>query len=421
MDQFRQGDEIANAQVIGAAGLASGVVGGVVAALMHRSAVRKEEAAATQAAEAAAAAAASASPSVSALLESVRSSTNESVSRVLSQAPQSREEWAAAAQKVRAQATTVAKDGQERSKQRLNEVDIEAISKQARKAFASSQLNSRADQLRKNAPSLALPGRKGSKQGIGVRAVQGLTNKRKRSSPGISSGLAAAATALATAAGQQSQGVTSTVKQQSTQAKVRAGLAVVDAKARGGHVVGQAKERAPELRVAFGQSIVPVVKDLQNRAPELRKSVERSIVPKVREVQDRAVPLLGSATGALASTLETGKGLASGTRNITDRDLVPVLKERAGTAAKSLGQVASQASGGLSGVSATVDERSRHAAHAAAHGTKDTGALAAWSIAAGSLIFYGFMDDEQREKAKAAGNRIVQEAREIYRDIQGEE
>lgn len=396
MEQFRQGDEIANARVLGAAGLASGLVGGVVAALMHRGSVRKDQAAAAQAAEAAAAAT---SPSVSALLEAVRNSANESVSRALSQAPQSREEWAAAGQKVREQATAVARDGQKRSKQRLDEVDVRAISKQAREAFASSQLNSRADTLRKNARSMAVPGRKRSTASLGPISVERLTRRRKRSKPGVAAELAAGVTAFATAANQQSRGLTSTVKQQSSQAKGRAGLAVVDAKSRSGHIVGQAMNRKPELPNAVGQSIGPRVKDLQNRA----------------------VPLIGSATSALASTFETGKGFASETRHIADRDFAPALKERAGSAAKSLEQVASQASGALSGVSGTVDDRSRHAAHAAAQGTKDTGALAAWSIAAGSLVFYGFMDDEQRKKVKAAGGRISHEAREIYRDIQGQE
>jgi len=205
--------------------------------------------------------------------------------------------------------------------------------------------------------------------------------------------------ALTTAAGQQSRGVADALTQQSSQLKGRAALAVADAKGRSGQFAWQAKGRAPELRTVVGQSLLP----------------------RVKELQDLAVPLFGSATGALASTLEAGKGLASETRHLSDRDLVPALKEMAGTASKSIGGMASQASGSWSGVSSSVDERSRTAAHAAAQGTKDTGALAAWSVAAGGLIYYGLMDEEQKEKARAAAGRIVHEAREIYRDIQGEQ
>lgn len=387
MTQYGQTDETANVQLLGAAGVASGIVGGVVAALMHRREVRKEEAAAA------------ATSNASVLMDSVLGSTNESLSRALSQAPQSREEWAAAAQRAREQAAAVATEGQKRSKQLLNDVDVEAISKRARKAVATSRRNSRDATRRKRGLSMATQRRKRLDKGIGSIGVQGLRRKGGHSTSGKTSEFAAGAAALAAAASQHSRGVAGSVKQQSSQVKSRAADAVTDARDVGGQLVGQARDRAPELR----------------------NTLEQSVGPRMKDLQDRATPLFSSATTALVSTLESGKGLASETRQIADRDLVPVLKQRVGTAAKSIEHVASHASGTLSGVSGTVDERSRNAAHAASQGTRDTGALAAWSVVAGGLIFYGFMDDEQKAKAKAAGGRIVQEAREIYRDLQGQD
>ncbi|MDQ3541236.1 MAG: hypothetical protein M3440_11145 [Chloroflexota bacterium] len=379
-------DDTANAQVLGLAGITSGIVGGVVAAIMHRRAIRKEKAAA-----------AINSGNVAALVESVKGSTNESLSRALSQAPQSRDEWVAAAQRVKAQAAATAKEGQKRSKKRLAEVDVEAVSKRARNAVPTSELLDQAEKLRKRARNATKESRKRSKKRLENIDLEGLSKKGRDSAAVLSSDLATGAAALAAAATQQSRGVAGSVKQQSYQVKNRAGHVVNDARSLGEQLVEQAKDRAPDLRHA----------------------VDKSVAPRVKDLRQSAAPLLGSAANALTSTLESGKELVSETKHNADRELLPALKVKAGTAAKSIEHVTSQASDTWSGVSGTVDERSRNAAHAAAQGTRDTGALAAWSIAAGGLIFYGFLDAEQKEKVKAAGSRIVHEAREIYRDIQG--
>lgn len=374
MNEYRHVDETANAKVLGLASVASGVVGGVVAAVMHRRASRKDDAMAA------------ASGNVSALMESVMGSTNESVSRALRQAPQSREEWAAAAQSLRGQAAASLKEGQSRSKKRLREVDVEAVSKRARNAVPTSELAEGAEKLSKRARSAAKESRKRSKKRMDTVDFERLGRKGKDSASAISSELATGAAALA-----------AVVSQQSSQVKGRAGHPMNDAKSLGDQLVRKAKDRAPELRDA----------------------VDKSVTPRLKDVGRNAAPLLGSAASGLTSTLESGKELASEVRHAADRELVPALKDRAGTAAKSIEQVTAQASDTWSGLSGTVDERSRDAAHAAARGTRDTGAVAAWSIAAGTLIFYGFLDAEQKEKVKSAAGRIAHEAREIYRDMQG--
>lgn len=384
MSEYRQADERASAQVLGVAGVASGIVGGLVAAIMHRRAIRKEVAAAA------------ASSNVSVLMNSVLGSTNESLSRALSQAPQSRQEWAAAAQSAKDQVASSAKEGRKRSRKRLSDVDTGAIAQRAQRAIPTSEMKDQADKLRKRARATAKDTRKRSRKRIDSIDAAALSKKGRESASGVSSELAAGGAALAAIASQQSRDVAGTVKQQSAQVRGRAEHALTDAKGLGDQLVRQAKDRAPDLRDA----------------------VDKSVAPRVKDLQKGAAPLLDSAASALISTLETGKGLASQTKKSADRELVPALKDRAGTAAKSIEQVTSQASQTWSGVSENVDERSRHAAHAAAQGSRDTGALAAWSIAAGSLIFYGFLDDQQKEKVKAAAGRITQEAREIYRDIQ---
>lgn len=360
MSDYRLMDETPNAGVLGVAGVASGIVGGVLATIMARNAKREEEKAATPA-------------NMAALIDSVRGSANDSLSGVLSQAPQSRKEWTEAAQELRKQAAASAREGQKRSRKRLNEVDLEAVSKRARSSVATAGMKDQADKLRKRAGAAAKESRKRSKEGIDAVDLETLTRKGKTTASELSSEVAAGAAALATVANRRSRSAVDAVKKQTPPVRDRAQEAVSDARKYGQHVMEQATDRLPELR------------------------------------------------DAVTSTLDAGKELVSEARQSADRELVPALKGKAETTAKALGDVTSQASEKWSGVSGTAEERSRDVAHAAAQGSRDTGATLAWTAVAGGLIYYAFMDEEQRAKLKASGARIVQEAREIYRDIQGED
>lgn len=396
MSDSKQVDETANARVLGLAGLASGLVGGALAYAMERKAQREEAAKETP------------SANMAALIDSVRVSANDSLSRVKDQAPQSRKEWAAAAQRLREQAAASAKESQKRSKRRLSEVDVERLSKRARKAVPTSGASDLAGQVRQRVGTAAGMGRHRSRQRIESIDIEGLTRKGKDSVSGLSSGVAAGAATLAAVAGQRSQRVVESVRQQSPQAKGLVEGALTEAKGLGERIVEQTRERVPELR----------------------DTVEQSVVPRLRDLQANAAPLLGTAASTVASTIDTGKVKASEAKLRAERELVPVLKDKAGTASKRavarartaetvLGEVSSQASQTFSGASGTLEERSRSVAQATAQGSRDTGAIAAWAAVGGGLIYYAFLDAEQREKLKAAGGRVLHEAREIYRDVQG--
>lgn len=396
MSDDRQANEGANARVLGLAGIASGVVGGAVAYAMERKAQREEAAKETPAAN------------VAALLDSLKLTANDSLSRVTSQAPQSREEWAAAAQRLREQAVASAKESQKRSKKRLRDVDVERLSKRARKAVPVSDGTDFAGQVRQRAGKAARLGHHRSRQHIDAVDLEELTKKGKESITGLSSDVAAGAAALAAAASQRSQGVVESVKQHSPQIKSRADDAVTEAKGLGEHLLEQARERVPELRDA----------------------VEQSIAPRMKDLQSSAAPLLGTAAAAVASTIDAGKVKAAEAKRTAEREVVPVLKDKVETASKQavarartaetvLGEVTSQASQKFSGASGSLEERSRNAAQVAAQGSRDTGAIVAWAAVGGGLIYYAFLDAVQREKLRAAGSRVLQEAREIYRDVQG--
>lgn len=386
-------DEIANARVLGMAGVASGVIGGLVAAAMERNANRKR----AEAEAAAVTAAAESASDVGALLQAVRSNANESLSRAMSRAPQSRDEWNAAAQRLKEQAAASAKESQKRSKERLGDADLRTLSRRALTALPTSQVSDRVEQLRERADEIA--GQRSKPSGSPFAQLDFGRKKKKagKSLTGKSSAAAVSAAALATAAAQRSRGVVGAVKQQSPQGLSRAGQAVTEAKSYGEHLLEQAKDRAPELA----------------------GSVQQSLAPRVKDLRSSASPLLGAASAAVASGTDAGRELVAQLKDSADRDLPPALKDRANSAAKTLGDVSSQASDRWSDVTDSVEERSREAAHAAAQGSKDTGAIAVWSAVAGGLIYYAFMDEEQRTKLKQSVGRIGQEAREIYRDVQG--
>lgn len=383
MSQFPQADENENMQVLGLAGISSGIVGGVIAALMHRRAVRKQEAA-------------SRSGSMASLLDSAKGAANQSLSQAVGRPPQSKQDWSAAAERLKGQAAASANRGRKLSKEHMRKMDVDEFYDRARSSIPTAEWADRIDKLGKQARSAASDGRKRSRKQLGAVDLESLTRKGRRSGSEIASEIASGASALAEVATDHSDDIADVVKQQTRQALARADDVLAEAKSRGEQLVEHAKDRTPEFLDA----------------------AERSIVPRARELRENAMPLIGSATAALASGIETGKELALDTKRSADRELVPALKERAGAASESIDQVSSQASEAWSGISETMDQRSREVAQAAAQGTRNSGAVAAWSVVAGGVIFYGFLDEEQREKLKAAGIRIAREAREIYRDIQ---
>lgn len=386
-------DDAASARVLGMAGVASGLIGGLAAVAMERSANRKR---AEAEAKARAEAAASASD-VGALLHAVRGNAGESLSRAMSRAPQSREEWNAAAQRLKEQAAASAKESQQRSKERLSDVDFETLSRRARNAVPASQVSDRVEQIRKRADATVRRRRKSSRSPFDQIDFGRKKKKTRKPVPALSTDAITSATAIAAAATQRSRDLVGTVKQQSPQALNRAEQAVTEARTYGEHLLEQAKVRAPELA----------------------ESMQRSLGPRVKDIQSSAGPILGAASAAIASSSDAGKELVSQLKVSADRELPAALKAKAGSAVKTLGDVSSQASDRWSGVPGNVEQRSREAAHVAAQGTKDTGAIALWSAIAGGLIYYAFMDEEQRTKLKQSAGRIGQEAREIYRDVQG--
>lgn len=387
-------DETSNTQVLGLAGLASGVVGGLIAAVMARRAERREAEAAQNTSE------------LASLIGSVRDGAADTLGRAMSRAPQSTQDWKDTSQRVKDRAAVVANEGQARTAQGLARIDLDDLSKRARGAVPASDVRKGAKRAGKRARAAADEGRKRSRKQVESVDLRRVAKRGRESVASASVGLGDSASSLAAIATERARDATKAVRQQSPQLRERAQGIASEALSAGEDLLAQARERAPELRDAIGETVTP----------------------RVKQVQGSTAPTLASASSVLASTLESGKELVSDARGTAERDLLPALKDRAGTAAqkarnaeKVLGGASSQASRAYSQVAGNAGERSRDAAQATAQGTKDTGAIAAWTAVGGGLVYYAFLDEEQRAKVKAAGSRVWEEARSMYRDLQGQD
>jgi len=206
-----------------------------------------------------------------------------------------------------------------------------------------------------------------------------------------------------------------------------------DATSKGSDVLHQALDRAPAVIDTASKSAHDTVeraRDLAHQvkvhAPDVADSVGQQVSAALHNAQQQAKPVLKDAS-SLASRL------AEGAREVSSQaseSLLPDVQHRVDAVAdkaKSQGQATASTITALSSTAAeklvhasgAIEQQSKAAATAAGRGTKDGGALVMWSIAAAGIIYFTFLDDEQRKKAKESGQRIYVEAKEVYRDIRG--
>lgn len=232
-----------------------------------------------------------------------------------------------------------------------------------------------------------------------------------------------------------SRQLATTLKDRSREGAMRAGSAGSDIAARASDRVTEARSQLPVLADAAGKAALEarqrgaqVGTQARERLPELREQVGSRVGPMVTDLQKQAKPFIGEATAAAASMLGTVESKAQEARAWAENDALPEVRAAVGGVSTRALEKAKGAEGKIASVSAgatgklsAVEDRSRGAATAVAQGTKDTGATAFWATVAGGLVFYAFLSDEQRDRVKAAALRISAEAKEIYRDIQGQD
>lgn len=230
-----------------------------------------------------------------------------------------------------------------------------------------------------------------------------------------------------------SRQLATTLKDRSRDSALRAGSMGSDVSTRASGLVMEARNQVPGLVEAAGRAALDardrgayVGSQALERLPEVRGQVESRVTPIVTDLRKQAKPLLGEVTAAASSVRGSAEAKAHSARSWAEQDALPEVRAavtnvsaKAAEKAKTAELKVANVSAGATGKLTAVEDRSRHAAAVAAQGTRDTGAIMFWASVAGGLVFYAFMNEEQRAQLKEAALRVGSEAREIYRDIQG--
>lgn len=185
---------------------------------------------------------------------------------------------------------------------------------------------------------------------------------------------------------------------------------------------------AAQAARSFGER---TAEQLSKRVPELIEAVESEVAPRARAVGDRAAAV---ASASVASSKDVADSLK---HKVDDaRPEVEELAKKAKVAVshapeafatefhkaeEALGAIASDVQHHAGDIAHTVDARSREGAAAVKKGGKEGSSLLFWSGVAAGVVYFIFLNDEQRERVKQIAVSVAREAREIYADIQGED
>jgi hypothetical protein len=193
--------------------------------------------------------------------------------------------------------------------------------------------------------------------------------------------------------------------------------------------------------------------EISKRLPELLETVEAELGPRAKTIGDRAVH-------AAAASAETSRHGVDALRHAVD-DAKPHVEELAGKARETVRHAVEEAKpqveeltekakdaarhapdtlaaefhkaeDALGHIAATAQEKSaetvelvetkaKEGVEAAKKGGKEGTSLLFWLSAAAGVVYFVILNDDQRTKVRTVIETVVHEAREIYKDIQGED
>lgn len=175
------------------------------------------------------------------------------------------------------------------------------------------------------------------------------------------------------------------------------------------HAADEAKHRIDEGRKKAESDYLPAIRHATDDA---RKRAEKDLLPALRDTADELRERAESdVLPRLRDVSEDLRHRADDAREYAQTDLRDDLSESTEKARKQV----QRSSGQLHDVGDHVS----HAAEAVADGGRNTGAFAAWVGIGAGIVYVAFLNDEQRTKVRDLTSRATSEAREIYRDIQG--
>lgn len=215
----------------------------------------------------------------------------------------------------------------------------------------------------------------------------------------------------------------------------RASRAASDATTLGSTYASQARELAPEVRDQvshLAEQIKEKAPEIQEKASHAAAQVGEKAAKATAQAREKAPGLLESAGQQLATILEEAQESAKPhvddatkqARQATKRistEVLPNVQHRAAHLTEALDAQAHSATDRIAHTTSAVEKKSKQAAVAAGEGGKNLGALIGWSAAAAGIVYYAFLDETKRAKVKSSGSRILGEARDVVRDIRGQD
>jgi len=239
--------------------------------------------------------------------------------------------------------------------------------------------------------------------------------------------------------GERARGTQSTLAKQLEKRGDVAGLAssVVDDLTKQSRKTAQQLLRQSETYVAQGvksarKAGATAGDTSQHLLPDIRERVEKQVLPTLQvateDAASRAHELYDVARErAVQARRAAEKDVlpAVATLSAQARDTITETSQRLGLEPGELGErlteVSSVATERASELGRLAQAGTKQAAEATTEGGKNLGSSVIWLSIGGALVYYAFLDEEQREQVKRLAHRVYTETRAIYQDIQGQD
>lgn len=194
-----------------------------------------------------------------------------------------------------------------------------------------------------------------------------------------------------------------------------------DAKSNASSFVDALKANASDLETAAGgfvaSTLIPKLREFGDEAASMTEQGKQKGAELSHKAKDDVIP---AARDAAKQAVEQGKQTSTDFVEKLQKDYIPQAQESAHHLSEAVQPQLQSAKESAAGAIQTGEEKAKDAGKAVKRGTSETTSLLVWLSAAGALLFYVFLDDEQREKVKQVASEIFGEARDMYTDMKGD-
>lgn len=175
--------------------------------------------------------------------------------------------------------------------------------------------------------------------------------------------------------------------------------------------VSNIKPQAKVLKGTASDRVEELVAEGRERATKLMKEAETDVLPVVKQFASQALESLEKLPEAVSEELP-------GVKERTDQ-LKSTASAGASNAQQQVSQLANTAAERAAVMQQQAGEKTKQVATATSEGSKGLGATITWLALGGGLVYFVFLDDDQREQLRMVANRLFGRVLDTYRDIQG--